>query len=139
MAAEKIIGTTLTKTSGVSSVIADLTSVGEMGVESDEIETTTFDSEDGYKEFIPSLKDGGEVPIAGLVKSEANMEDMLGLAESQTTETWEVEFPSGAKWFFSAFVKMWKEGEMTVEGVRKFTGSLRITGKPIYAATGISA
>lgn len=139
MSAERSIGTSLTKTSGTPATIADLTSIGEIGIENSEIDVTTLDSANNYKEFIAGFKDAGEVSLAGFVKSEANMEDMLALAEAQTTETWEIEFPSGAKWFFSGFVKTWKEGESTVEGVRNFTGSIRISGKPVYSSTGISA
>lgn len=139
MSAERSIGTTLSKTSGTPADIADLTSIGEIGIENSEIDVTTLDSADNYKEYIAGFKDAGEVSLAGFVKSEANMEDMLALAEAQTVESWEIEFPSGAKWFLTGFVKIWKEAESTVEGVRGFTGSIRITGKPVYASTGVSA
>lgn len=138
MSAQRSIGVVLRKTSGTPADIADLTSIGEIGLENSEIDVTTLDSPDNYKEFIPGFKDGGEVPLAGIIKSEDNMEDMLEIAENQTVETFEVIFPSGAKWFFAAFVKIWKEAESTVEGVRGIVGSLRITGKPVYARTGIS-
>lgn len=139
MSAQKSIGTTLTKTTGTPQVIADLTNIGEIGLESNEIDVTTLDSEDSFKEFIAGFKDAGEVSIAGIIKSEANMEDMFDLANAQSVESWEVEFLSGAIWFLRAFVKAFKEGETTVEGVRTFTGVLRITGKPVYAPTGVSA
>ena len=140
--AEKSLGVTLTKTSGTPvRVIADLTSIGEFGVESDEIDVTTLDSTGGYKEYIPGMKDAGEVSIAGIIKSPDSYEDMQALADSQQLNTWRIQFPSGAKWDFTAFVKSMKEGESTVDGVRGFTGSLRISGKPIYSAAslGVSA
>ena len=139
MSAERSIGTSLTKTSGTPATIADLTSIGEIGVENSEIDVTTLDSSDNYKEYIAGFKDAGAVSLAGVVKSEANMEDMLALAEGQTVESWEIELPSGAKWFLTGFVKIWKEAESTVEGVIGFTSSIRITGKPVYASTGVSA
>lgn len=139
MAAQRTIGTTLTKTSGTPSVIADLTSISPIGVENSDIDVTTLSSANNYKEWIPGFKDAGEVSLAGFVKSEDNMEDMLALAEAQTMQSWEVEFPDGAKWFFTGYVKTWKEAEITVEGVRGFEGAIRISGKPTYAPTGISA
>jgi predicted secreted protein len=139
MSAERSIGTSLTKTSGTPAVIADLTSIGEIGVENSEIDVTTLDSSDNYKQYIAGFKDAGEISIAGYVKSEANMEDMLALAEAQTIESFEVEFPSGAKWFITGFIKTWKEAETTVEGVRGFSGSIRVSGKPVYSSTGVSA
>jgi predicted secreted protein len=139
MSAERSIGTKLQKTSGTPAYIADLISIGEVGLENSEIDVTTLDSPSNYKEYIAGFKDAGEVALKGFVKSEANMEDMLDLAEAQTVATWEITFQSGAKWFFAGFVKTWKEAESTVEGVRGFTGSIRISGKPVYASTGISA
>lgn len=136
--AQKVLGTSLTKTSG-ELVVANLNSIGEIGIESDEIEVTDFDSANGFREFIAGLKDGGEVSIAGWVKDESKYESLISLSDTQTVESWEVEFPSGAKWFLRAFVKMMKEAESAVDGARGFTGSLRITGKPVYSSTGISA
>lgn len=143
MSAQKAIGTTLTKTMSGAEVadlvIADLTKIGEIGVESDEIDVTTLDSTGGYKEFIAGAKDGGEVSLEGFVKSEANVEAMLALAESQTVEEWTIETPSGSTWVFNAFVKMFKEAEATVDGVRGFTASLRISGAPVYTPAVVSA
>ena len=139
MAATKSLGTTLTQTSDGDTLIADLTSIGEIGVTSDEIDVTTLDSSSGYKEFIAGFKDAGEVALKGFVKSESNMEDMLALAEAQTVETWEIEFSTGSKWSFSGFVKTWKEAESTVAGVRGFTGSIRVTGAVQYDAAEVSA
>ena len=139
MGATKTIGTILRKTSAPTATISDNTTMGGIGVESDEVDVTTLDSTGGFKEFIAGAKDAGEFPLAGYIKTEANMEDMLALAISQTTETWEMELPNGAIWFFTAFVKSWKETEASVEGVRGFEGVLRISGQPVYASTGISA
>lgn len=140
MAAEKTLGTTLTlDPDGEATLISDLTTIGEIGVDSDEIDVTTLDSTGGYKEYIAGFKNAGEVTLAGIVKSETNMEAMLALAEAQTMSDWEVEFPSGTVWTFSGFVKSWKETESTVEGVRGFTGSIRVSGAPIYVAAEISA
>lgn len=142
MAAEKSLGTTLTKTKsgseGEDLVIADLTSIGEIGVESDEIDVTTLDSDSGYKEYIAGFKDAGEVALAGIIKSEVAMEAMLALAESQALEEWTIETASGSSWVFDGFVKMFKEAEATVEGVRGFTASIRVSGAPAYTAAGAS-
>lgn len=134
--ATRTMGTTLTKTKSGSETedlkIANLTSIGEIGVESEEIDATDLDSPDNYKEFIAGSKDAGEVSIAGNIKDESNVEKMLALAESQSIEKWTVTYPSGAKWAFSAFVKSFKDGEKTTDGLATFTATLRISGKPVY-------
>lgn len=143
MAAAKSLGTTLTKTMSGTEVadlvIADLTSIGEIGVESDEIDVTTLDSSSGYKEYIAGFKDAGEVSLEGIIKSETAMEAMLALAESQAIEEWTIEAASGSTWVFDGFVKAFKEGEATVDGVRGFSGSIRVSGAPVYTAATPSA
>lgn len=134
--ATRTMGTTLTKgKSGDETAdlkIANLTSIGEIGVESEEIDATDHDSPDNYKEFIAGSKDAGEVSIAGNIKDESNVEKMLALAESQSVEPWTVTYPSGATWKFKAFVKSFKDGEKTTDGLATFTATLRISGKPVY-------
>lgn len=134
--ATRTMGTTLTKGKSGDELedlkIANLTSIGEIGVESEEIDATDLDSPDNYKEFIAGSKDAGEVSIAGNIKDESNVEKMLALAESQSIEAWTVTYPSGAKWVFNAFVKSFKDGEKTADGLATFTASLRISGKPVY-------
>lgn len=136
MAAQRTMGTTLTKKQSGDETqdlkIANLTSIGEIGVESEEIDATDLDSPNNYKEFIAGSKDAGEVSLAGNIKDESNVEKMLALAESQSMETWTVTYPSGATWEFSGFVKSFKDGEKTPDGLATFSATIRISGKPVY-------
>jgi hypothetical protein len=135
MAAERTMGTKLYHVDGATeTAIADLTSIGEFGLESEEFDVTTLDSPDNYREIIMTIKDAGEISLAGFIKSETNMEDMLDFAEAQTLEEFKVETVSGSTYEFEAFVKMWKEGEASVGGARGFSGSLRISGPVTYTA-----
>lgn len=132
----KTMGTTLIKTKSGSETedlkIANLTSIGEIGIESEEIDVTDHDSPNGYKEFEAGNKDAGEVSIAGNIKNESNVEKMLALAESQSMEEWTVAYPSGATWKFRGFLKSFKDGEKTPDGSATFSGTIRISGKPTY-------
>ena len=136
MGATRTMGTALTKKKNGNEQedlkIANLTSIGEIGIESEEIDTTDLDSVGGYKEFIAGSKDAGEVSLAGNIKDESAVEKMLALAESQSMEEWEVTYPSGAKWTFSGFVKSFKDGEKTPDGLATFSATIRISGKPTY-------
>lgn len=142
MSATKSLGVVLKKIKSASEtqdlVIEDLTSIGEFGIESEEIDVTTLDSTGGYKEFIAGSKDAGEVTFAGFTKSENNIAALQALAENQTNEKWMITFSDGAFWEFDGFVKSFKEGESTVDGVRNFTGSIRISGEPKYTGADIS-
>ena len=136
MPATRTMVTTLTKTKsgseGTDLKIANLTSIGEIGVESEEIDATDLDSPNNYKEFIAGSKDAGEVSLAGNIKDESNVEKMLALAESQSMEEWVVTYPSGATWTFSGFVKSFKDGEKTPDGLATFSATIRVSGKPEY-------
>ena len=74
--AKRTMGTTLTKKKAndeqTDLKIANLTSIGEIGVESEEIDATDLDSPNNYKEFIAGSKDAGEVSLAGNIKDESN-------------------------------------------------------------------
>lgn len=139
MSAQRTMGTTLTKKKSGDELddlkIANLTSIGEIGVESEEIDATDLDSPNNYKEFIAGSKDAGEVSLAGNIKDETNVEKMLALAESQSMEQWEVKYPGGATWTFSGFLKSFKDGEKTTDGLATFSATIRISGKPVYTAS----
>ncbi len=79
--------------------------------------------------------DAGECPIAGYIKKaddEQTVVKMMSLIKSNSTEKWIVTFPSGATWKFDAFVKSFKTTEETTDGLIGFSGSLRISGFPVY-------
>ena len=134
----KTLGTTLKKLKSGSEtedlIIGSLTSIGEIGVESDELDMTHLDSPDGYKEFEGGLKDAGEVSFAGEIVDEATVEKLLALAESQSKEDWVVTYPSGATWALTGYIKSFKDGEKTADGKATFTSSIRVSGKPVYTA-----
>ena len=135
----RAMGTSLTKIKKGDEqsnwVVGSLTSIGEIGVEISEIDITTLDSPDGTKEFMAGDIDAGDCTIAGTIKKkndEQTVSKMMALIASGSTEKWEVTFPSGAKWAFSAFVKAFKTTEETTDGLIGFSGTLRISGLPVY-------
>lgn len=141
----RAIGTSLTKTKSGSEaanwIVGSLTSIGEIGVEISEIDVTTLDSPNGAKEYISGDIDAGECAIAGYIKKtedESTVTKMMALISSGSVEEWTVGFPSGAKWVFNAFVKSFKTTEETPDGLIGFSGSLRLSGLPVYTPSGTS-
>ena len=57
---------------------------------------------------------------------------MLSLANSRSVESWKVTYPSGATWTFSGFIKSFKDGEKTSDGIASFTATIRVSGAPTY-------
>ena len=112
--------------------IGHLTSIGEIGIESEEIDVTDLDSTGDFKEYIAGTKDAGEVSIAGNIHDETVIEKMMALANSRSIEDWTVEYPSGATWSFKGFVKSFKDGEKTPDAIATFSATIRISGAPTY-------
>jgi len=132
MSATEAIGTILTKVTAPSFVVAGLTSIGEIGGEASEIDVTSLDSPNRYREFIALLKDGGEVSLEGFLKDSTNAEDMFELFESLEIVEWKVELPNSDTVEFEAFVKSFKLSGIEVEGAVGFTGALRLSGSVTY-------
>jgi predicted secreted protein len=113
--------------------VAHLKSIGEVGLESDELDVSDLDSTSGFRDYIRgAFKDAGEVPFAGDIVDESLVETLMSLADAGSNEEWEVQFPSGAKWAFKAFIKSFKTNEVNIDDPLGFSASLRISGKPTF-------
>lgn len=138
MGAIRAMGTTLEKLPNANLgetetlVIGNLTSIGAIGMESEEIDCTDLDSPYDYKEFIAGAKTPTDIDIEGNVKDEADLQKLLTLADARTIETWQVTYPTGAKWVFQAYVKSFTDGDKTTDGLITFNTGLRVTGKPTF-------
>ena len=135
----RAIGTKLTKKkSGTETTdweVGSLTSIGEVKITIGEEDITTLDSPNRAKEYMPGDIEAGEVSIAGITKKandEITITKMAALIAGSAVEHWTIEFPSGAKWEFDAFVKEFGTDEASVDGMVSFSGSLRISGLPVY-------
>lgn len=144
MSATKTIGTKLYKLKNTALgeqanlVIANLTSIGAIGMESDEIDVTDLDSPEDYKEFIAGSKTPTDVEISGNIKNETAVQQLLALANSRTVESWMVVYPSGSTWTFNGYIKSFTDGEKTTDGLLTFTSGIRVTGKPTFTPSGVS-
>ena len=135
------MGTSLTKVKSGSEAanwtVGHLTSIGQIGAERDEIDVTTLDSPNGAKEFEAGDLTAGDCEIEGMIKAasdDSTIVKMMALLASGATESWIVEYPSGAKWEFDAYVKAFNCAEAAVDGQLRFNGTLRISGLPEFTA-----
>lgn len=135
--ATRALGTTLTKGATTPVTIGGLTSIGGIEITADTIDVTALDSEGGYREFIGSFKDGGEVPIEGFF----NPDTTSGQVELQTSldsglaEDYEINFPTTPAWGwnFSGVVTGFKVGDVDVDGTINFGATIKVSGKPVLA------
>lgn len=132
MAGTRTMGTTLTLTkSGDETedlVIKSLTSIGEITGERDEIDVTTLDSPNGAKEYISGAVDWGSQDIAGNVTDATQMAKLRAIFDAQAVREWTIKTPAGNVARYKAFIKSFKYGEKTTEGLDTFSMTLRISG-----------
>lgn len=113
-------------------VLSKLLSIGELKIELEDIDTTTLDSTNGFKESIPGLADVGDLPLSQIIDDETELVAMKALMVARTVEEWTIEFVSGSTWVAQAYVKAAGEGEATPEGKRTANYVLRVTGEPVF-------
>jgi hypothetical protein len=127
------MGTTLKK---ATVAIASLTSIDGVGVSADTIETTALDNESGYRSFVTSLKDAGEVSLSGHFEYTPHS-PLLSDFEDGSLDTYTIEFPdvgttTGTTWTFSAVVTGFATS-VELEDLISFEATLKISGKPTLA------
>ena len=116
--------------------LANLTSIDGVGVSSDTIETTNLSVEGGYRTFVTSLKDAGEVSISGHFDFESH-NTLLADFEDGSVDTYTIEFPdkgttTGTTWTFSAVCSAFSTS-VEMEDLISFEATLKVSGKPTLA------
>lgn len=123
------MGTTIKKSTG--SAIAGLTSIDGISVSSDTIETTTLDNVGGYRTFLTSLKDAGEVSISGYFAHTSHA-GFLTDFEAGTSASYIITFPDTRTWTFTAIVTAFSTSA-ELEDLISFEATLKVSGKPVLA------
>lgn len=132
--ANRSLGTILKIGESSSAVkVGGLTEIGGIELSADTLDTTTLDSEGGYREFIGGFKDAGEVSLSGYLEiSEANgQKKMYDAFESGKVEEFAIEFPEAvkAKWTFDGIVTGFSTGT-SLEDLISFEATIKVSGKP---------
>ena len=127
------MGTKLKK--GVTE-IALLTSIDGLNLKADTVETTALDTSGGYKTFLPTIHDAGDVAISGHFDYTAHGEFLTDF-EAGTTQSYTIEFPdkgttTGTTWTFSAVVTDYHTSA-ALGSLIKFDATLKVSGKPTLA------
>jgi predicted secreted protein len=120
------MGTTLKKG---TTAIASLTSIDGVSVSADTIETTALDTIGGYRTFVTSLKDSGEISISGHFSTTAH-KPLFDDFEDGIASSYTIEFPDGTTWGFSAVVTAFGTSA-ELEDLISFESTLKISGPPI--------
>ena len=118
-----------TPASGTQVTVGRLTSIGEIAPTSEEVDVTSLDSDDGYREYIQGFRDAGELELTGFHDADDDGQAALRAAyDSGAAGTASIAFADGTEVSFSAFVKSHAIGAAEVDGAVGFSATLRITG-----------
>lgn len=136
MAGTRTMGTTLTmKQAGdetSDTVIAHLTSIGEVSGEREEIDVTTLDSPNGAKEFIAGVVDFGSFDITGNIVNGIQVAALYDVFNGQQNREFEIQTPSGTKLSLTGYFSGFTFGEKTTDGLDTFKATVRVSGAPTY-------
>jgi predicted secreted protein len=130
----KSLGTKLTvgKTNPVE--VAKLTSINGVELTRETSDVTALDSEDGYREYEGSWKDGGEVSIEGyLVLEEGKgQKEIYDLFESNEVQDFSIVYPTtiDAHWDFKGLVTGFSTSA-DLEDPLGFSATIKTSGKPV--------
>lgn len=111
--------------------IGNVTSVSGPEIERETYDVTSHDSEDGWREFIGGLKDGGEVSVE--LNYDPRKHDAL-VADFDDTEArdYKMVFPApagGGSWEFKALLTGFSQ-EAPVDDKLSAELTFKVTGKP---------
>ncbi|MBW4083530.1 phage tail tube protein [Paenibacillus sp. S150] len=132
--AERAVGTKLL----IGTVpVGGLTSIGGIEKTADTLDTTTLDSDGGYRTFTGGFKDGGEVSLSGYLEPDNEGQVAMDTAfEAGDTRAFKIVFPAelGASWEFSGVVTGFSTGA-ELEELVSFESTIKVSGKPNLVVT----
>lgn len=130
------MGTTISK---AGTVIANLTSIDGVGVSADTIDSTNLSTEGGYRTFVGSFRDAGEISISGHFDYGSH-NVLFDDFETGDSDSYTIEFPdvgamgtNGTQWTFTAIVTAFSTS-VELEDLIGFEATLKVSGRPTLVA-----
>lgn len=113
--------------------LAEVLSVTPPSINVETAETTHMGSDDGFREYIATLKDGGEITVnLNYVAASATLLQTLVLAG---VETFKITFPGGGNVTCKAIPTAFEFDEVVIDDKIAMSLTLKVTGKPVYSAS----
>jgi hypothetical protein len=112
--------------------LAEVLSVTPPEIAVETIEVTHMGSDDGFREYIAGLKDGGEVTVnLNYVEASATLLQTLVLAG---VETFRITFAGASTYTFSGIPTAFTFDDVVIDDKMAMSLTIKVTGKPVYAA-----
>src|SRR6185436_4037195 len=113
----------------VFSELSEVVSIGGPQEKADEIDVTHLRSPSGYREFIQSFKDGGEVPLElNFLPGDTSQQNLRADFASGTTKNRRITYPDGSHSDFAGWVKAVGNSSTQVGSKLGMMATIRIVG-----------
>ena len=128
-------------TPGTFTEIPQVMSIDSPQATTDEIEMTTLDNTTGYREFLPSFKDGGEMSFTLAADPALHIggtDTVQALFDSGEVVNMRIHLPTTAPGFdmeFPGYVKSFAPGPLSPDDGITFVGSVRVAGAVTWVAS----
>jgi hypothetical protein len=135
--AVKGYGVTLTcDAAGTAYPIMEITDYGDFGISRSDIEVTSHDSDSSSNEYIPGLREGGELSLTGNyigTDTSGQVWAMVTNLDDGSANTFTLTLPNteASTFVFEAYTKSYKV-KADLKGALKLTLVLKITGLPVF-------
>ncbi|MCZ2155741.1 MAG: hypothetical protein LC114_17890 [Bryobacterales bacterium] len=118
----------------VFTAIAEITELTPPQMSRDDIDVTSHQSSDGYREFISGLRDSGEVSFkANWLPTNSTHDGTTGLLETfndDVNHNWKIILPNTLITIaFSGFLTAF-EPDLPLEEQAQLSGTIKVSGKP---------
>jgi hypothetical protein len=112
--------------------LAEVLSITPPSISVETTDVTHMGSDDGFREYIASLKDGGEVTVnMNYVESSATLLQTLVLAG---LETFKITFAGSSTYVFSGIPTAFTFNDVVIDDKMAMSLTIKVSGKPVYAA-----
>jgi hypothetical protein len=112
--------------------LAEVLSVTPPSISVETVDATHMGSDDGFREFIASLKDGGECTVnMNYVETSATLLQTLVLAG---VERFKIVFPGSSTFIFSGIPTAFAFDDLVIDDKVAMSLTIKVTGKPVYLA-----
>jgi predicted secreted protein len=120
-------------TSGIYETLAEVTSVSGPTKTRETIDVTNFDSDGGYREFVASFRDGGEVSL-DMNFTNATYKKIDEDFDSDDKNQYRITFPdtSGSKLDFYGLVTG-NEVSASVDDKVSASVTIKVSGQPVFS------
>lgn len=114
--------------------LAEVINITPPAMSRDAIDATHMLSPEMWREFIPGLKDGGEVSVEmNFIPGGAGESQIMQNLAADETRTYRITFPNGVAWEFAAFVTGF-EPDTPHDDKMSATATFKVSGKPAFLA-----